>query len=140
MLQLGSRLGITFWWNALAAAQEQAGTISEALETIGQVPETNPDEIMHRSETFRIRGELRLKQRQSKRAESDLHDAIASAHAIGALGWELRAALSLARLLTSQDRRDEAHTMLGQIYGRFTEGFDTADLKDAQALLDELAT
>ena len=53
---------------------------------------------------------------------------------------ELRATMSLARLLASQGRRDEARTMLAEIYNWFTEGFDTADLKDAKALLDELAT
>ncbi|MGA7760276.1 MAG: hypothetical protein WCA59_00930 [Candidatus Binataceae bacterium] len=53
--------------------------------------------------------------------------------------WELRATISLARLLANQGRRDQARTMLADIYGWFTEGFDTADLKDAKALLDELA-
>ncbi len=53
---------------------------------------------------------------------------------------ELRAAMSLARLLEKQGHRDEARTILAEIYGWFTEGFDTADLKDAKALLDELAT
>ena len=53
---------------------------------------------------------------------------------------ELRATTSLARLLAKQGRRDEARTMLADIYGWFTEGFDTADLKDAKALLDELST
>jgi predicted ATPase len=52
--------------------------------------------------------------------------------------WELRATMSLARLLTEQGRRDEARAMLSEIYNWFTEGFDTADLKDAKALLDEL--
>ena len=55
-----------------------------------------------------------------------------------AKAWELRATTSLARLLASQGRRDEARTMLADIYNWFTEGFDTADLKDAKALLDEL--
>ena len=52
---------------------------------------------------------------------------------------ELRATTSLARLLAKQDRRDEARSMLAQIYDWFTEGFDTADLKDAKALIDELS-
>ena len=52
---------------------------------------------------------------------------------------ELRASISLARLLAKQDERDEARAMLVEIYNWFTEGFDTADLKDAKALLDELA-
>ena len=53
--------------------------------------------------------------------------------------WELRATASLARLWAEQGRRTEAHDLLAPIYGWFTEGFDTADLKDARALLDELA-
>jgi predicted ATPase len=56
-----------------------------------------------------------------------------------ALWWELHATISLARLLAKQGQRDEAHTMLAEIYGWFTEGFDTTNLKDAKALLDELA-
>ena len=57
---------------------------------------------------------------------------------MGAKAWELRATMSLARLLASQGRRDEARAMLAEIYGWFTEGFDTPDLKDAKVLLDEL--
>ena len=57
-----------------------------------------------------------------------------------AKSWELRATTSLARLLAEQGRRSEARTMLAEIYNWFTEGFDTPDLKDAKALLDELAT
>ena len=53
--------------------------------------------------------------------------------------WELRATTSLARLLRDSGRRDEARSMLADIYGWFTEGFDTADLKDAKALLEELS-
>jgi predicted ATPase len=52
--------------------------------------------------------------------------------------YELRATTSLARLLAKQGKRDEAHAMLAEIYDWFTEGFDTADLKDAKALLDQL--
>jgi predicted ATPase len=59
---------------------------------------------------------------------------------MGAKAWELRAATSLARLLRDTGRPDEARTMLAEIYNWFTEGFDTADLKEAKALLDELAT
>ena len=55
-----------------------------------------------------------------------------------AKSWELRATTSLARLLAKQGKRDEARAMLAEIYKWFTEGFDTADLKDAKALLDEL--
>jgi predicted ATPase len=57
---------------------------------------------------------------------------------MSAKAWELRAAMSLARLLRQQGKVEEARKILGQIYNWFTEGFDTADLKDAKALLDEL--
>jgi predicted ATPase len=57
---------------------------------------------------------------------------------MGAKAWELLATMSLARLLAKQGRRDEARAMLAEIHGWFTEGFDTADLKDAKALLDQL--
>ncbi|MGZ6175772.1 MAG: hypothetical protein ACXWNB_08055 [Candidatus Binataceae bacterium] len=85
-----------------------------------------------------MRGELRLNQRQEEPAESDFREAIMLAQKIGAKAWELRATISLARLLRDTSRRDEARTMLTQIYGWFTEGFDTADLKDAKTLLDQL--
>jgi len=58
---------------------------------------------------------------------------------MGAKAWQLRAAASLARLLRDSNRRNEARAMLAEIYTWFTEGFDTADLKDAKVLLDELA-
>jgi predicted ATPase len=59
---------------------------------------------------------------------------------MGAKTWELRATMSLARLLRDTGRRDEARAMLAEIYNWFTEGFDTADLKDAKALLEELSS
>ena len=71
-------------------------------------------------------------------AEECLRKAIEIARGQSAKWWELRATTSLARLLASQDRRDEARTMLAEIYNWFTEGFDTPDLKDAKTLLGEL--
>ena len=58
---------------------------------------------------------------------------------MGAKAWELRATMSLAEMLAKRGRRDEARSMLAEIYGWFTEGFDTADLRDAKTLLDELS-
>jgi predicted ATPase len=58
---------------------------------------------------------------------------------MGAKAWELRTTTSLARLLAQQGHRDEARATLAEIYNWFTEGFDTADLKEAKALLDELS-
>jgi predicted ATPase len=88
----------------------------------------------------RLKGELLLRQDHSKAAEAQscFQRAVEIARNQNAKSWELRASTSLARLLAKQGRRDEARTMLAEIYGWFTEGFDTADLIDAKALLDEL--
>ncbi|MGA9722649.1 MAG: adenylate/guanylate cyclase domain-containing protein [Candidatus Binatus sp.] len=89
----------------------------------------------------RVRGELQLEAgRCSEREAEDLfRDAIRIARSEEARSFELLATTSLARLLAKQGHRDEARAMLAEIYGWFTEGFDTADLKDAKALLDELS-
>ena len=76
----------------------------------------------------------------SELAEADFREAIALAQKMGAKAWELRAATSFARLLQDTGRHDEARSILAEIYNWFTEGFDTPDLKDAKALLEELAT
>ena len=72
-------------------------------------------------------------------AQTCFEQAIAIAREQEAKSWELRAVMSLARLLARLGRRDEARAMLAEIYGWFSEGFDTADLKDAKALLQELS-
>jgi predicted ATPase len=84
---------------------------------------------------------LLLKQNGSNTAEAQncFERAIEIARRQSAKSFELRATTSLARLLRDTDRRDEARTMLANIYNWFTEGFDTADLKDAKALLQELS-
>jgi predicted ATPase len=93
------------------------------------------------AELHRLKGELLLVQNTSgaTEAESCFREAIEIARRQQARSWELRATTSLARFLATQGRRGEARAMLAEIYGWFTEGFDTADLKDAKALLDELA-
>ena len=78
------------------------------------------------------------KQRATE-AEQCLKAAISLAQKQEAKFWELRAAIALAELWADQGRRSEAHDLLAAIHGWFTEGFDTADLKDAKALLDQLA-
>ena len=72
--------------------------------------------------------------------EADFREAITLARGMKAKSWELRTTLSLTPLLASQGKRVEARAILAHIYGCFTEGFDTADLKDAKALLDELSS
>jgi predicted ATPase len=73
------------------------------------------------------------------KAEAHFERAVAIASAQKAKSWELRAATSLARLWCNQGKREDARDLLTSIYGWFTEGFDTLDLKQAKALLDELA-
>jgi predicted ATPase len=114
------------------------GAIADAVETIEDALRANPEELWSRPEAYRVRGELRLKQEDRHLAEADFSEAIALAQKMSAKAWELRATMSLARLLRDTSRRDEARTMLAEIYGWFTEGFDTADLKEAKALLEGL--
>jgi tetratricopeptide (TPR) repeat protein len=136
---LGVRLAVSVYPMWLAEAQDREGATLDALESIEQALEANPDELIYRPEALRVRGELRAKQEaRTALAEADFRDAIALAQKMGARLSELRATMSLARLLAHQDRRNEARTMLAEIYGWFTEGFDTADLKEANALLEQL--
>jgi len=72
-------------------------------------------------------------------AQADLRQALALAREFGAKALELRAAMTFASLFSNQGRREEARSMLAEIYGWFSEGFDIADLIDARALLDELS-
>jgi predicted ATPase len=83
---------------------------------------------------------LRRNESNARESQGCFERAIEIARGQSARSYELRATTSLARLLASEGRRDEARTMLAEIYGWFIEGFDTADLKDAKALLDELGT
>ena len=78
-------------------------------------------------------------ERDEAKAEAYFERALAVARAQQAKSWELRAAVSMARLWRDQGKRDEARGLLAPVYGWFTEGFDTPDLKQAEALLDELA-
>jgi len=138
LLEVGFRLGIPIYTASLAAAQRREGAIADALETVEQALRANPDQLVSRPEMLRLRGELRLKQGQMESAEADFREAIALAQKMGAKTLELQATTSLARLLSKRGERAEARSVLAEIYDWFTEGFDTADLKDAKALLDEL--
>jgi class 3 adenylate cyclase/tetratricopeptide (TPR) repeat protein len=91
------------------------------------------------AELYRLKGDLLLRTCDETRAQSCFQKAIEIARDQSAKWWQLRATTSLARRLATQGRRDEACTMLAEIYDWFTEGFDTADLKEAKALLDELS-
>ena len=125
----------------MAEALGQADRASEALvaidDAIGRAERTH--ELWERAELMRVKGWLLLLQSTSQNsasAESCFRHALDAARRQGALSWELRAATSLARLWRDQDRSAEARALLQPVYDRFTEGFETADLKAAAVLLD----
>ena len=124
----------------LAKACEVAGQIEEALflfnEALQIVERTG--ECWFAAELNRHKGQVLLRQGQSEAAEELYRTALSIAGEQEAKLWELRAAVSLARLRRDQGRHAEARDLLAPVYAWFTEGFDTADLRDAKALLDEL--
>jgi len=124
----------------LAMACEIAGEFEEAaflLDDALKIIERTGERWLA-AELNRQKGQLLLRQGYTKAAEELYRDALSIAEEQVAKLWELRAAVSLARLRCDQGRRAEAHDLLAPIYGWFTEGFDTPDLKEAKALLDEL--
>jgi tetratricopeptide (TPR) repeat protein len=140
VLDTGSRLILGLCNTLLAVAQQRAGALDDALETAEKALEVTPEVLVYRPDILRVRGELRLAKGQAELAEADFRDSIKLAKSMGAKAWELRTAMSWARLLESQGRSDEGRPMLAEIYNWFTEGFDTPDLKEAKALLDQLGT
>jgi predicted ATPase len=131
-------MGITQTIARLAEAQALAGRLQEAFQSVEIGLQTLPDERLFRPPLLRLRGELWLKQCQLAEAEADLRESMTEAQGMSAKAWELQATTRLARLFASQGKRDQARAMLKEIYSWLTEGFDTADLKNAKALLDEL--
>ncbi len=98
-------------------------------------------EKWHEAEVNRVAGEIALKSREpdETKAEGYFERALTVARQQQAKSWELRAAMSLARLWRDQGKPQQARELLAPVYGWFTEGFDTRDLKEAKALLEELA-
>jgi predicted ATPase len=128
----------------LAACLGEAGEVAQAFAIVDDALARckTRDEGWYLAELLRIRGELILKgdgSQAAAKAEEQFLSALDSAHRQGALSWELRAATSLARLLGNQGRSADATALLQPVYGRFTEGFATADLKAAKALLGGLS-
>jgi len=127
----------------LAQGYAKTGRIAQALETLnGALAEIErKGEKICQAEMLRIKGELLLMgdSRAIAEVERCFRAAIEVARAQEARWCELRATVSLARLLANQGQRAEARAMLAEIYNWFTEGFDTADLKDAKLLLEELS-
>jgi predicted ATPase len=138
--------GSTIWTpihlSYLAMAHAKRGQLNEAWHCIGlamRAVETTKEEWCE-AEVHRVAGEIALKSPEpdAAKAQAYFERALAVGRGQQAKSWELRAAMSLARLWRDQGKRDEDHDLLAPIYGWFTEGFDTLDLKEAKALLDEL--
>jgi class 3 adenylate cyclase/tetratricopeptide (TPR) repeat protein len=133
MTETGSRVTMTLYLAWLAEAQAAVVSPFEALETIDRALTFNLEERLFRPELLRIRGELWAASGNLDWAEADLQAALAAAAEMGALGLELRAALSLHRLRL-RGATGGAPDVVAKVYARFTEGFDTADLMDAAAV------
>jgi class 3 adenylate cyclase/predicted ATPase len=127
----------------LAEAYMETGRLGDGFSALteAQAVANKNEEREHEAEIHRLRGELLLRRDQSNTVEAQgcFQQAIEVARKQSAKSLELRATTSLAQLLGRQGYRDQACTTLAEIYNWFTEGFDTADLKDAKALLDELS-
>ena len=128
------------WYLAMAYAElgrpnDARRCIDDAIDKVERSKEKWCEAEVHR-----IAGEIALKSPQpdAAKAETYFERALAIARQQQSKSWELRAATSMARLWRDQGKRDEARDLLAPVYGWFTEGFDTLDLKEAKALLDEL--
>jgi predicted ATPase len=141
---IGTELYRTYFLMLLAETYRELGRLDDGLSALreGLAAADERENRNYEAEMHRLKGELLLKQDDSNSAEAQncFKRAIETARKQSAKSWELRATTSFARLLARQGHRDEGRAMLADIYGWFTEGFDTADLKDAKALLDQLAT
>jgi class 3 adenylate cyclase/tetratricopeptide (TPR) repeat protein len=126
----------------LAKAYATEGRLDEALSTLEEAAPVAGQKEHYEAERLRLKGEFLLRRSDSDAGEARLcfERAIEIARTQANKWFELRTTVSLARLLARQGWRGEARTMLAEIYNWFTEGFDTADLKDARALLDDLPT
>jgi predicted ATPase len=138
----GSTSWLPFYLSFLSVAYAQLHQFTDARccidEAMTAVETTK--ERWFEAEANRIAGEIALKSPEpdATKAEAYFERALAVARQQQAKSWELRAAMSMARLWRDQGKRDEARELLAPVYGWFTEGFDTLDLKEAKALLDEL--
>jgi predicted ATPase len=136
----GAELWMPYAFALLANACETGGQLEEALTHLGialQIVERT-GERWFAAELNRRKGQLLLRQGHTEAAEELYREALSIAEEQEAKLWELRAAVSLARLCRDRGRRVEARDLLAPVYGWFTEGFGTPDLKEAKSLLDEL--
>jgi class 3 adenylate cyclase/predicted ATPase len=140
----GAVLWIPLYLPYLARAYAELGQIDDAWRCIAEAKSLadTTKEKWAEAEINRVAGEVALMQPEhdAAKAEAYFDRALAVARAQQAKSWELRAATSMARLWRDQGKRVEARELLAPVYGWFTEGFDTLDLKQAKALLDELVS
>jgi predicted ATPase len=129
--------GLTMLGDACRMAGELQAALQHLAEAVRSAEET--EVRWSEAETLRLTGEVLLATGDSAAAEARFHESIAIARQQSAKLWEVRAATSLARLWRDQDKRAESRGLLAPVYSWFTEGFGTKDLKDAKALLEELA-
>jgi TOMM system kinase/cyclase fusion protein len=139
----GAKAAQTYSLALLAEGYVQLGRLEEGLSTLTEAltaTHTTGERVCE-AELHRLKGQLLLAHSADHQVEAEtcFRQALAVAHWQEAKAWEMRAAMSLARLWQQQGKRVEARELLAPIYGWFTEGFDTADLQEAKALLDELA-
>jgi class 3 adenylate cyclase/predicted ATPase len=137
----GARFLNTYWLGLLGEAHLEAGQFAAALTALDRAAATAAatHESHYQAQIHRLKGVVLAETGEAAEAASCLRRAIDVARSQQAKSLELRAATSLARLWADQGKRAQARDLLAPIYGWFTEGLDTADLKDAQALLEELA-
>src|SRR6516162_1355541 len=133
----GRPYGLGMLSEALARSGDHDAALAAVMEALAAAAEIG--ERWWEAELHRLKGLHLLARGGLEDAQAAFHDALRVAREQQAKSLELRAATSLARFRGEQGRRREAHNMLGPIYGWFAEGFDTADLKEAAALLAELA-
>ena len=140
----GATLWMPLWVSHLARAYAELGQFDDAWRSIGEAMTAieTTKERWFEAEVRRIAGEVALlsPEPDAAKAEAYFERALTAARQQQAKSWELRAAMSMARLWRDQGKRDEARDLLAPVYGWFSEGFDTLDLREAKALLDELAS
>ena len=136
----GATVFMPWYLSTLAGAYAERGQFDDAWRCIREALITveTTKERWFEAEVHRIASEIALKSAQSDKAERDFERALSVTRQQQAKSWELRAAMSMARLWRDQGKVREARELLAPVYGWFTEGFDTRDLKAAKALLDEL--
>jgi predicted ATPase len=143
ILAAGQQLSRPFGLVLLAEAAGHVGQVEDGLRLLAEaltvLEASGRGDLL--AEAYRLQGTLLLHQAvpDAVRAEACFQQALAIAHCQRAKSWELRTVLSLSRLWQQQGKRAEARALLAQIYGWFTEGFDTPDLQEAKALLEALS-